>query len=281
MRIRSWTQRTWLKYRYRERELSAGATFAALTAVSCAQGILSGMQIWQPLETVFAAVTGLAGLLAAVLWISGYPLSRMARYALYFCGIVTVVVTIVGDITINRASIKFGELPAWFAAVGTVGALTVSLSLLTRQASERRSAQAYLVSSWTENLLLNRQPFPVLITLVKNGSGQAIYSVQLSVAVGVRGTFTRYLGSMGPGELREVPIPLPAPPRASEIAPAISFVDGTGNRWLRTGNGRLFNPTWSEIMKYTTEDAGAYDDISNHPTINLHLDDEQYRDKQR
>jgi hypothetical protein len=34
-------------------------------------------------------------------------------------------------------------------------------------------------------------------------------------------------------------------------------------------------------MKYTTEDAGAYDDISNHPTINLHLDDEQYWDRRR
>jgi hypothetical protein len=201
VRIRSWTQRTWLKYRYRERELSAGATFAALTAASCAQEIFAGMQTWQPLETAFAAVIGLAGLLAAVLWVSGYPLTRMARYALYFCGSVMAVVATVGDITINRASIKFGELPAWFAAVGTVGALTVSLSLLTRQASERRSAQAHLISSWTESLLLNRQPFPVLSTLVKNGSSQAIYSVQLSIAVGVRGTFTRYLGSMGPGEL--------------------------------------------------------------------------------
>jgi hypothetical protein len=188
---------------------------------------------------------------------------------------------IAGDVATNRRFINFGDLPGWFAAIGTVGALAVSLSLLARQIDERRTSQARQVSAWIEDLLLDRQPFPVLMVLVKNGSDQAVYSVHVSVAVGVRGTFTRYLESMGPGELREVPIPLPAPPRASGIAPDVSFVDGAGSHWLRTGDGRISNSTSDELRKHMSQDPAAYQDISNHPTLNLHIDEEQYRDRRR
>lgn len=281
MRTPGWTRRAWIKLKYRERHRSLGALFGFLAALFCAQALLAGLQTWQPWETTFAAVIGLVGLYAAVLWIGGHQLSRMAQYALYCCGCAAVIAAVIGDVIINRKSLKFGELPAWFAAVGTVGTLAVSLSLLIRQANERRSAQARLVSAWTEELLLDRQPFPVLIVLVRNGSEQVIYNVHISVAAGVRGTFTRYLASMGPGELREVPIPLGAPPRG-EAEPDISFVDGAGIQWLRTAHtGHLYNPNSKELIDHMTQNPGSYEDVSQHPTLNLHLYDEQYQVRRR
>jgi hypothetical protein len=273
------TLRTWL--RHGERDFPTGAMFGVFSIVSIMQFIVAGQQDWQPVETALGAVVGLVSVFVGARWVSGYQPSRIVRYKRYCCGTVAVLAATVGDIVTNRRFIKFGDLPGWFAAVGTVGALTVSLSLLTRQVNERRSSQARQASAWIEDLLLDRQPFPVLMVLVKNGSDQAIYGVHVSVLVGVRGTFTRYLESMGPGELREVPIPLPAPPRASGITPDVSFVDGAGNRWLRTGDGRLSNPTSNELLKHMSQDAAAYQDISNHPTLNLHIDDERYRDRRR
>lgn len=281
MRALSWTRHAWLKFRHYERQRTVGAVFAFLAAASCAQAILAGIQTWQPLETKFAAGIGLAGLYAAVLWIGGRRLSKMVHYTLYACGSTVVVAAAIVDVVVNRKSLKFGELPAWFAAVGTVGTLAVSLSLLTRQANERRSAQARLVSAWTEDFLLDRRPFPILIILVKNGSEQVIYSVHISVLAGVRGTFTRYLGSMGPGELREVPIPLTAPPRG-ETEPDISFIDGAGIQWLRRARtGHLYNPTSRDLIDHQTQNPGSYEDIARHPTLNLHVDDEQYRVRRR
>ena len=281
VRTLSWTRHAWLKLRYRERHRSVGAAFAFLAAVSCAQLIFAGLQTWQRLEITFAAVICLVGLCAAVLWIRGSQLSIMAQHVLYACGGTAVVAAVINDVVVNRKALKFGELPAWFAAIGTVGTLAVSLSLLIRQADERRSEQARLVSAWTEELLLERKPFPVLIVLVKNGSEQVIYNVHISVLAGVRGTFTRYLGSMGPGELREVPIPLTAPPRG-ETEPNISFVDGAGIQWLRRAHtGRLYNPTLGELIHHQTQNPGSYEDIARHPTLNLHLEDKQYQARRR
>jgi hypothetical protein len=158
MRTHTWISRTWLRLRYRERDLSTGATFGVLIAVFTSQLILAGLQDWQPVETVFGAVIGLLGVFAGVRWIGGYRPSRTARHMLYYCESLTVVAAIFGDVVINRQFIKFGDFPGWFAAVGTVGALTVSLSLLTRQINERRSSQARQVSAWIEELLLNRKP---------------------------------------------------------------------------------------------------------------------------
>jgi hypothetical protein len=170
-------------------------------------------------------------------------------------------------------TVQWGNAPSWLSAIGTVLALGISLSLFRtqimdrrRQQAERRIAQARLVSAWMEDVDLGSGPYPALVLAVRNGSDQAVYSVSLSAAVGVRGTFVRWLSSMGPGEEREVRVSLPAPPRSDETTPAILFTDSAGVQWLRTWAGELKNPISDDVRAHHTADPGAYD-RDHHPTL--------------
>lgn len=150
-------------------------------------------------------------------------------------------------------AIGLGDAPAWLAAVGTVGALLVSLSLLRRAADDRRREQARLVSAWGTGT--PQGDHNVLTYFVRNNSQEPVYNVILNVMCGVRGTFVHYLGPLGPGEKREIEILLPGYPR-SEYPPSLSFVDSAGRSWLRDDRGRLARPKPEELEALGRENLG-------------------------
>lgn len=81
----------------------------------------------------------------------------------------------------------FGTVPDWFAAVGTVGALFVSLVLLREDRRLRSSEQAGQVSAWAE---WRREGRPQDTTprqwfvYVNNASGAPVYVEVVNVARG-------------------------------------------------------------------------------------------------
>jgi hypothetical protein len=169
-----------------------------------------------------------------------------------------------------------GDAPMWLAAVGTVGTLFVSLWLLRRAADDRRIEQARLVAAWSADMSPHADGY-ALTYLVRNHSDEPVYDVILSAMCGVRGTFVRHLGSLGPDEKREVKILLPGYPRATEYSPSIGFVDSAGRRWVRDGRGRLAKAGPKDIEDLTREDAGAYPSVEDHPTLHLDRPGFEYR----
>jgi len=168
---------------------------------------------------------------------------------------------------------NFGDVPSWVGAIGTVGALGVSLALIYLQGKDRRkdrmeqlASQARLVSAWTEEPLIDVKPYPQLVTVVENGSNQAIHQVSISLQLGVRGKFHRWLASMGPNEVREVRLSIPASPRSNLIMPQVAFVDASGRRWLRSGY-QLREPTGKDMAEHWRQHPGSYQSEDEHPTL--------------
>ncbi len=191
-----------------------------------------------------------------------------------------------GRLPALHIAVRLGDLPSWLAALGTTGAFGVSLWLLRRQLLDRhelqraaRQAQARLVGAWTDRVVENDPPpRPALYAIVKNGSQQAIYNVAIRVEVGVRGTFTRQLGAMGPEEARELRIQLPGFPRGFDPIPDVMFTDSSGTTWIRTARtGDLAEPKFEDTVAFLEEDIGAYSSIKDHPTLNLPLSLEERR----
>lgn len=163
------------------------------------------------------------------------------------------------------------DLPSWLSAVGTVGAFAVALFLLGVQiwdrrgeAQDRRMAQARLVSTWWSDVLHEPEPQPVLVILVRNGSAEPVYGVLVRVQVGVRGTYVRQVGVLGPGETRELQVVIAGYLKLVP-APDITFKDAAGRTWMRPGTGELTEGAPSPPF---AEDPGAYS-IENHPTLAL------------
>jgi hypothetical protein len=181
-------------------------------------------------------------------------------------------------------SVRLGDLPGWFAAIGTVGAFGISLWLLAQQmrdrrvqSAERRAAQARLVAAWEEDLDLEAKPFPQVVLMVRNGSDLPVYNVSIQAALGTRGTFVRGLGSMGPGETRELRIALPSPPSADVITPAVTFADAGQQRWFREGGTGILRELAEDEVVVFTEDPGAYGTYEEHPTLGLSQTPEERR----
>ncbi len=168
-------------------------------------------------------------------------------------------------------ALALGDAATWVAAIGTVGTLSVSLFLLYRANSERRRDQARRIAAWMEEMTRGGTPPHELSYLIRNQSDEPVYDVRLRAPCGVRGTFVRWLGTMGPGEARRLRIKLPGYPRADEYPPDVSFRDSAGVSWIRSGRGRLSHPSAAELERHAREDAGAYDE---HPT--LRLDEARY-----
>lgn len=169
--------------------------------------------------------------------------------------------------------VAWGDVPTWFAATGTVGAFAVSLWLLRQNLVDRRLAHANAVAGWLERMELDREPYPALIMRVRNAGDLPVTEVSTRVAVGVRGTFIRYLETLAPRETREFVIYLPAYPRANVIAPDIQFRDVEGRYWERDSNGRLKRHRQYQVYE---QDPGAYPE-SDHPTLHLPESVEEHR----
>lgn len=131
---------------------------------------------------------------------------------------------------------------------------------------EQRATQAQLVSAWVEEPLINTGTYPQLVTVVENGSNQVIHQVSITVELGVRGKFHRWLASMGPREVREVRISIPAPPRSNLVVPQIAFVDAEGRRWLRSGY-KLSVATDADMAEHWRQHPGSYSAPESHPTL--------------
>jgi hypothetical protein len=169
----------------------------------------------------------------------------------------------------SMLGIAFGDTATWVLAIGTLGTFYVSLRLLRRAREDRRVEQARLVSAWS--LDMTEDPDGWRLTyIVRNNSEEPVYEVILNAMCGVRGTFVRWLGTLGPAERRRVTILLPGAPRSEDYRPSLGFVDSAGRRWLRDGLGRLTEPGARGMEALLNEDAGAYGSVEDHPT--LHLD---------
>jgi len=110
---------------------------------------------------------------------------------------------------------------------------------------------------------------PELIYLVRNASDEPVYGVVMNAMCGVHGTFVRFLGTLGPGEARELRIRLPGSARAGEYPPALAFVDSAGRQWLRDARGKLNTASAEKADLHQTEDPGTYPSIEEHPTLRL------------
>jgi len=71
---------------------------------------------------------------------------------------------------------------------------------------------------------------------------------------------------MGPHEVREVRISIPAPPRSNLVVPQVAFVDATGRGWLRFGNS-LKEATGKDMSEHWHQHPGAYRSDEEHPTL--------------
>jgi hypothetical protein len=129
-----------------------------------------------------------------------------------------------------------GDAATWVLAVGTLGTFYVSLRLLRRAAEDRRVEQARLVSAWLGDTRHEPDGWALTYT-VRNNSEEPVYEVILNAMCGVRGTFVRWLGTLGPAERRRVTILLPgfsrktqehmgrsnSTQRCTSIVPGMSF----------------------------------------------------------
>lgn len=72
-------------------------------------------------------------------------------------------------------------------------------------------------------------------------------------------------------EEREITIYLPGAPRA-RYSPAITFVDAGGHWWYRHEGGRLQQISSLKAAELMKEDAGAYQSVDAHPTLQKNPD---------
>jgi hypothetical protein len=167
----------------------------------------------------------------------------------------------------------------WLTAVGTVGAFGVALYLLSVQMRDRHDehvrGQARLVAAWIDEIREELQEdtqqsiFWKANVVVQNDSNEPVYHVVVRLPVGVRGTFVRGLGVIGPREGRELSFLIPGFLK-SELAPDVLFFDKAGVTWIRNGQtGKLSRVKIDDIIEFKREDAGAYPSIEAHPTLGI------------
>lgn len=172
-----------------------------------------------------------------------------------------------------------GDIRAWMGAVGalaTAGTLILGVVLYLRQISDRRQAQARLVAGWEHGVRQGKK-WVELVIRVRNASDLPVYQVMANVAVGVRGTFCRQLGTLAPHETREIIIFLPGFPRGFSVEPTLVFSDAAARSWSRGSDGKLRRANDSDWEMVTRQDAGGYNSLDTHPTMYLWPDEFPHR----
>lgn len=174
------------------------------------------------------------------------------------------------------SGVNFGDVPTWIAAIGTTGAFVVALVLLfqslgqrKQDSADKRKEQAKLVSAWSTGVS-KTEPYPTISYTVRNASEEPVYAISLRAAIGVRGTFVRHVGTLGPKQTADVHIYPPGFPRGENNNPDLAFTDTAGIQWIRKANGQLTESNTNEFIEFFKEDPGAYDEISKHPTLRLY-----------
>ncbi len=172
------------------------------------------------------------------------------------------------------AQVQLGTLPEWFAAIGTVGALLISLYLLKEQRDdwqkerlEALSAQARQVTIWADSVEDNGSNL-VVSYIAQNASGDPIYAVTARLPTGTQGTFIRYVGMMGPGERRRVRIMVGRAQPVGDKSPEILFADSNDRTWYRGRRGVLAEIGAVETSDLTKPLPGAYPSLEENPYLN-------------
>jgi hypothetical protein len=176
-------------------------------------------------------------------------------------------------------SIRLGDLPAWVAAVGTVGALIAALVQIKRERDrrirqeekdreERHQEQARLVSGWVGTYEPvpwddpdNPAPIVRYPMYLQNSSNEPIYNVLTTVvtlqAAGTPRTgeeWSAYVESMSehevmiprttavilpPGRWRVWVVSEPVSAMQVRLAAEVAFTDRSGVHWVRRSDGAL------------------------------------------
>ena len=166
--------------------------------------------------------------------------------------------------------IEYGDVPSWVEALGTIGAFIIALGLLYQSLQDKKMGQAKLITAWQVELQPFSMPDASIIYDVLNNSGEPAYNVTFGAMCGVRGSFVRHIGVIGPKERRRITIYLPGSPRANQYSPDLIFTDASGLTWYRNSMGKIKQVSADEIGKLIQEDAGAYASLSEHPTLRKH-----------
>lgn len=142
------------------------------------------------------------------------------------------------------ATLNWGSVPDWFAAVGTIGAVAVALYLAEKGARDQRGrereAQASCISSW-------HQPGREDV-VISNPSSSAIYNVAISFGVSYGegepfqqgNEFNVFLRALPAGESRIHEPPTPPELVGRELAVSVTFKDAQGVHWRRDATGKLY-----------------------------------------
>jgi hypothetical protein len=154
--------------------------------------------------------------------------------------------------------LDWGSLPAWVAAIGTVGTLAFTLMLVRRELRDRRAEQARLVNAWTDSWRY-RYPLeaePEVTTcdvVVRNSSAQPAYAVRVAV---LPWDWNRHQREGGIGRVfltlppeqtmkpQDFSYQFPPPP-SNEPDPGLNppilltFIDSNGRKWCRWPDGVL------------------------------------------
>ena len=155
----------------------------------------------------------------------------------------------------------WGDIPTWLTAIGTIGAVAVSLSLATREDRRRvqreRRQQAELVTAWLGEEVPGGEHDLYQVVVIRNASTQSVYQVIASL-VSIQGAFRqtavpdresrtkrgqvirfqRTVGQVPPREY-ETRIQSGGHGMHLKLGVEIAFQDAAGVYWLRHGDGRL------------------------------------------
>lgn len=193
------------------------------------------------------------------------------------------VMVIGAAVLLGSIQVQLGTFPEWFAAVGTVGALGVSLWLLKQQHDDRqddrrekRSAQARQVSIWVDGVEETESKM-IVSYIAQNASSDPIYQCDARLPTGNQGTFVRYLGMMGPGEKRRVRIMVGRAQPVGDKSPEIVFVDSNDRTWHRGRRGALAEGDATEMSELRKPDPGAFPTLEENPYMGQLPPDEPRR----
>jgi hypothetical protein len=167
----------------------------------------------------------------------------------------------------------WGDVPTWFTAVGTCGAVIVSLWIARRDAVHREKReqrqQAELITAWLgeEAPADNHQLRQAIV--IQNSSHQSVYMLIASL-VSLQGAFRdtavpsprpkkrgridwqAHVGQVPPGQ-HETSIRSGGRGMNLKLGVELAFRDAAGTCWLRRGDGRLEQVKYDPATLYNLD----------------------------
>lgn len=176
-------------------------------------------------------------------WLSGPNWHHNAiSYLLNAIALILAVIALFG--TFGKLPIQLGNVAEWFAAAGTVAAVSVAIWIAglesRRHEDSQRREQAESVAAWASGHDVGR-----MRTVVSNNSKMPIYDVILEpmyhptpgsdAEPSVQRTFIEVVP---PGQWAAVALErIPSGLRPTKVAVPLAFTDARGNHWRRSTDG--------------------------------------------